>query len=295
MPEEAKYYVGRVVKRGRVTSDSLIEAISDPVEVKQGEFLYTFTDITVDRNSQFAFAYLAKYTPSGEVEVVEPRKHIAQREAVRNLQVAKSPFVYIAEHSVVAYQHIWNRLQREQFETAFGKLVVEKHDRFFAECVVEPISDLKTFVRQVAEINIVTKLEATVHPPNPLFDPVWKSLRDYMSLRNVDEVHIREKTASDDGVMTDIQNMARRALSENSIPEAPKEAASVSDAAVLMAADGYGKARVEGVTDQRRVVVRTQESQIHFQFAKAPAPNDLYEKVKAVLLGAEKDRDLRHE
>lgn len=65
MPQTAKYYLGRVVKLGRLTNDAVQEAIHDPVMVREGEYAYTFTDIerggAGDRT--YIFARLTKFFP----------------------------------------------------------------------------------------------------------------------------------------------------------------------------------------------------------------------------------------
>lgn len=297
MPDTARYYLARVHKRGNITTDGVINAIVEPVEVTIGAYLYTFTDISQPADGAYVFAHLAKYVPSGAVEVVEPTAHVAKREDISNLQFARSPFVYIPKHGAVAYQHVWNKLQREQFQAAFARLVEEKHEGFFAECELEPIADLVTFVRRVSELDVVKRLEATVHPPNPLFSPLWRSLRDYMRTRNVSEVHVRETATNNDGLTTNVQRIARRAGVEPPAADTAvaQDAPPLADAAVLMAADGYGKAKVEGVRKGVRSVVSTQESQFSFSVERDPSPSVLYDAAGSVLARIERERGLTHE
>lgn len=297
MPENARYYLARVHKSGVVTTQGVINAIVEPVEVTIGSYLYTFTNITRADNGEYVFAHLAKYVTSGAVEVVEPSAHIATQASVNNLQVAQSPFVFIPIHGAVAFQHVWNKLQREHFQRAFARLVVEKHQGFFAECELEPIVDLVTFVRRVSELDVVTRMEATVHPPNPLFSPLWGSLRDYMRTRNTSEVHVREKARNNDGLFTNVQRFARRGVVEPATAQDVPEQGPppLADAAVLMAADGYGKAKVEGVRRGVRSVVRTQESQFSFPLEREPSPPVLYDAAGGILSRIERERGLSHE
>lgn len=294
MPEFARYYLARVHRSGNVTPDSIIDAIADPMHVEIGSYVYTFTDIERDPNGQFVFAYLAKYVDTGEVAVVEPDRHVAVPASVPNLQVARSAFVYIPRHAAVAFQHVWNKLQREQFVKAFTELVLEKHRHFFAGFELEAITDLTTFIRKIGELDVVTRLEATVHPPNPLFGSLWKSLRDHMRQRNVAEIKVQEKAANADGITTSIPQVVQTTMSETTaVPVAVVEPPLV-DAAVLMAADGYGKAKVEGTRRGQRIIVRTQESQLGFEHAKDPAPVELYDAAGQLLTKIERDRGLEH-
>ena len=296
MTDMARYYLARVHRSGNVTPESIADAIVDPVQVEIGSYVYTFTNIERAPDGRFVFAYLAKYQATGEVAVVEPDRHVDVPAEVPNLQVARSAFVYIPAHAAVAFQHVWNKLQRDQFAKAFTALVLEKHQHFFAGCELEAITDLTTFIRKIGGLDVVTGLEATVHPPNPLFGTLWGSLRDHMKQRNVDEVQVREKAASPDGITTAIPKLAR-ATTESDTPALPPNLPppSLPDAAVLMAADGYGKAKVKGTRRGQRTVVRTQESQLSFELQKDPIPETLYDAARQVLVRIERERGLEHE
>lgn len=171
MPSTAKYYVGRLLKMGNLTTDSVIAAIEEPVVIQRGNYLFTFTNVSYVRDvaeHPFVFGRLAKFAAEGEIEVVEPDRHVATAAGVPNLLYASSPFVYVPAFSGLAYQHIWNRLERSQFEKAFADLVVEKYQGLFVEAKVEPVADLRTFVQRISTMELIFMLEAKVHPPNPL-------------------------------------------------------------------------------------------------------------------------------
>lgn len=303
MPRLARYYLGRVIKLGQIGDDELLQAIRAPVNIRRGEFVYTFTDISEQRDPdgiRYVYAHLAKYKPQGLINVVEPDQHIARPADVPNLLVASSPFVYIPSFSGLAYQHIWNKLQREQFERLFGELITEKFEGFFAQCTVQPISDLRTFVQKVSRLDRVSRIEAAVHPPNPLFGPAWKGLRDYIRRRNLAEVRVVENAADYDGVTTNIPQIAAEVLDKEELDQdrlaellGPAEGG-IGDSAVLMAADGYGKARVEGIRAGKRITLRTQESQVNFSFDFEPTPLELYERARAVFERIDEERYLEH-
>ncbi|MEW6058427.1 MAG: hypothetical protein AB1540_17640 [Bdellovibrionota bacterium] len=50
----------------------------------------------------------------------------------------------------------------------------------------------------------------------------------------------------------------------------------VGDAAILMAADGYGSGKVVGVEETRTVTIRTSENQKSFVSDGDPSPEELY-------------------
>lgn len=214
--------------------------------------------------------------------MVEPDRHVASLTDIPNLLVASSPFVYLPAFSGLAYQHQSRKLPRPQFERIFPQLLVEKFERLFAEASIEPVSDLRTFVQRVASLEVVTKLQATVHPPNPLFGPAWESLRDYIRTRRVAQLDVAERASLEGGIVTLVPETAQRALEEGETgrrgrAEMASNPPGLTDAAILMAADGYGRAKVEGRRAERVVVVRTQDSQLDFTFAREPEPEQLAE------------------
>ncbi len=303
MPENAKYYLARVIKLGALNSAGLIDGIREPVQIRRGDFFYTFTDIVSSfaaNEDSFVFARLTKYRPTGEVDVVVPERHVETSADVPNLVEASSPFVYLPAYSGLAYQHIWNKMQREQFERTFKELIEEKHQQFFANAEVEPVADLRTFVQQVSELTSIATIDATVHPPNPLFGPAWERLRSYLRDRNLKSLKVKEEANDQGGITTNITAMTQAMLAvgrddqatfKRLVAESPP---SVTDAAVIMAADGFGKARISGRKGKRFITVTTLDSQIGFTFAKDPDPRDLAREAAAVFSRISDERYLEH-
>lgn len=303
MPSTAKYYVGRLLKLGNLETENVIAAIEEPIVVQRGDFMFTFTDMTYVRDVArypFVFGRLAKFAAEGEISVVEPELHVAMPAGVTNLLHASSPFVYVPKFSGMAYQHVWNRLQRNQFEKVFADLVVEKYDRLFVEAKVEPVANLRTFIQRISSFDTISELDARVHPPNPLFGRAWESLRDYLRRRSLAKLRIQEEAQGDAAIGTNIHRIARLVLENPSInPESISELLSpfeggIGDAAVLMAADGYGRAKVTGRKNYQRVVVRTADNQIAFEFDKNPDPVELADEAIGVLQRINDERYLDH-
>lgn len=300
MAAQSRYYMARVIKLGELTAEKLIHAIQQPISVQVRGVRYTFTDFRrfgpVDCPTGI-YAKLAKYKPDGAVEVVRPDAHIVGKEGVENLIEAASPFVYLPEFGGLAYKHVWNVLPREQFERAFCELVETSEKKFFVKCELDPITDLRTFVARIAKMERVTVIQATVKPPNPLFSPCWKSLNDYVKKRRLSEVQIKEE--SDSGIATNVQQIAMAIATESATASGLKEMMEpllegVGDAALLMAADGYGHAKVVGIEGAKSVVVRTGENQKSFLFAREPVPEELLQTAHAQFLAINEERYLDH-
>lgn len=282
MPTSARFYLARVIKSGNLTTEKVIKAIREPQSVQIRGMLYTFTNYhlfgTNDRPTG-VYARLAKYRPEGAVDVVRQDVHTVEREPVENLIEAASPFVYLPEFSGIAYKHVWNLLERDRFARAFCELVEASEQRFFVRCEIEPITDLRTFVTRLSRLEKVTVLQATVKPPNPLFGPCWESLREYLKQRRLEEVSIKEESSR--GISTKVADIAAR-MSDGSTSATELHdmmeplLGGVGDAALLMAADGYGNGKVVGVEEERTVTIRTSDNQKSFVFDRDPDPEELY-------------------
>lgn len=295
----ARYYLARVLKRGELTPDKVALAMREPVTVEYRGTRYSFIDFealgTPGRERGY-YAKLAKYKQQGAVEVVREEQHASAEAAVRNLIDAASPFVYVPAFGGLAYRHVWNVFPREQFERVFKELIEAKFQRFFVGCDIEPVTDLRTFVMRLARLDVITEMKAKVVPPNPLFGPCWKSLGEYMRKRKLIEAEIREQAQG--GIDTRIKEIASAVLAERPAQELPALMEplldGVGDAALLMAADGYGSARVRGLEERREVVIRTSENQKSFMFDGDPNPALLFEHAEDVFRSINEERGLEH-
>ena len=295
MSKQARYYLGRVLKRSEMTAEKLATAVREPVTVEYRGTRYSFIDfeaIGTPAESAGFYAKLVKYKQQGAVTVVHEELHASKSAEVANLIDAASPFVYVPQFSGVAYRHIWNALPRDQFE----ELVERKYDKFFIGCDVEPITDFRTFVTRLSRLERITELQASVVPPNPLFGPCWESLAEYLRQRRLEEVQIKEQATA--GIRTQLKEIAEAALRDAAADKWQQLMEplldGVGDAAVLMAADGYGRGRVRGLEHGKEVVVRTSENQKSFLFDSDPNPGRLFEYAFDQLKRNAEEQGLKH-
>jgi hypothetical protein len=297
--KQARYYLGRVLKRAELTPERLAAAVREPVTVEYRGTRYSFIDseaIGSPGEAAGLYAKLVKYKQQGAVTVVHEELHASKSAEVANLIDAASPFVYVPQFSGIAYRHVWNALPSDQFERVFKELVERKYDKFFIGCDVEPITDFRTFVARLSRLERITELQATVTPPNPLFGPCWQSLADYLRKRRLEEVQIKEQAAA--GIRTQLKEIAEAALREAAADTWQRLMEplldGVGDAALLMAADGYGRGRVRGTEHGKDVVVRTSENQKSFLFDSDPNPGCLFEYAYDQLKRNAEEQGLKH-
>lgn len=294
MSRSGRYYMSRVVKLGNLDQKKLMDAIANAPVVELGKFEWTITDVVDERNGNLPFLYgnLAKYFKEGSVTVVdEPAKQQLKANAP-NLLEASSPFVYLPQTSGLAYLHVWNGIQSNVFPRRFESIIEAAFDRFFVDCTVEPITDYRAFLDRLRGLSRISELSAKVHPPNPLFGRLWGSLDDYLRERRASEVNVREKSESEKGIATKLLTLITKLLENPKFePDTPP---SITDAAMLMAADGYGEGKAVGVEKGSAVVVKTSESHKSFVFEPNPSPEALALVATKHFAAVTTERDMSH-
>ncbi len=209
-----------------------------------------------------------------------------------DLVIASSPFVFVSGESAFAHLHVWNHIGEDVFQERISELILEKHQHFFVGCSLESIVDLRTFLVKIRELEVINHISATIYPPNPLFAPAWKSLRDYLKSRKTEEMKVEEK--SEQPLNTNLPAIVSEVV-ESNLSETTTQNADIGDAAILMAADGYGKGKIVGKKAGHQVIVRTSHATLNFQFEKDPNPELLFKKTHDILLDMNKRRNLKHE
>jgi len=289
-----RYYMARVIKLGELNQTKLLNAITEAPTVAIGEFEWTITDVIDMRDAKapFMFGNLAKYSKEGTVKVVdEDSKHQLQARA-RNLIEASAPFVYLPQFSGIAFLHVWNGIQEDVFPRRFKAIIEAAYDNFFVDCTVEPVADYRAFLQKLRSLDRITELSAKVHPPNPLFGRLWGSLDEYMKQRQADEVSVREKTEKPNGLSSELLVLIQNILENPKY--VPPQIPGITDAAMLMAADGYGLGKAVGTEDGYEVVVRTSDSQKSFLFEKEPESELLAKAALAQFERVSNERDMKH-
>jgi hypothetical protein len=294
MSKRGRYYLGRVIKLGQLNQKTLISAIKEAASVTVGKFTWTITDIqdSTDEPLQYIYGALSKYSREGHVTVVDTDTKSRVEAIAPNLHVASAPFVYLPEYSGIAFLHVWNHVQEDLFPRRFKTVIEATHKNFFVECSIEPISDYRAFVQKLSGIEKFTELSAKVHPPNPLFGEVWKSLKDYVVRRNASEVLVKESREDGGGIKTKLLNHVQSMLQNpNYVPDEP---ADITDAAIMMAADGYGSGKIVGEQDGSEVIIKTADTQKSFSFFAEPTPESLAEEAHKHFKRLNTDRNLKH-
>jgi hypothetical protein len=292
--QQGRYYLGRVIKLGVLTQELFMNAIVDSPTVAIGKFNWTITDVVDKRNEGFPYVFgkLSKFASEGYVTVVDTDARSQIDEPTENLLIASAPFVYLPNFSGMAYLHVWNQIQEELFPRRFKTIIEAAYNNFFVECTVEPISDYRAFAAKLQEINTFTEISAKVHPPNPLFGRLWGSLNEYVKKRQASEMSVKEVSSDNEGLKTDIIALII-GIMENPQYD-PPTIPDITDSALLMAADGYGRGKVVGERSGGKVVIRTSETKKSFLLERNPAPDELAEESRKHFGQINEERDMQH-
>ena len=291
------YYIGRVIKLGTLNNDKLMDAILFPRPITAWGQAWTFIDsekVKYD-NGEFVYAKLIKYSPDAEVFVVDPVKNKEVRQDEPNLSIASSPFVYIPEFSGIAYLRVSNHIEPKTFMKRFGALIKNKYDGFFVECDVKPISDLRSFAIKLSKLEGIYNISATVSPPNPLFGPLWKDLKVYLEQRRTDRMKIQEESADDQTIKTNLPSLVKDISEQKSVETFLTQKIDIGDAAILMAADGYGTGFIKGKQKGEYVTIKKSETIKNFSFLKDVKPLELFKKAYKILKDIKDDRHMQHD
>lgn len=297
MSRKGTYYAGRVLKLGTLDQQMLLAALRNPASILRRGNAWTFIDIEEynEAGHHYIFGRLSKYAPEGEVGVVDERSRSEKKQLEPNLLVASSPFVYIPEHSGIAFLNVSNQIEVSTFTKRFCDVIEETHFGFFVDCDIELVSDLKTFSAKLASLDGIYKIEARISPPNPLFSPLWKQLETYLRSRNTDRMTIVEDAPTSESLNTELPRIVEAASRQTEdVQYKPVGELKIGDAAILMAADGYGSGIIRGRRDDELVVIKTSETAMNFTFDKTPDAHELYLKALQIFIKVQNQRHMEH-
>lgn len=291
------YYVGRIIKLGMLNQEKLINALKKSSSISVRGNSWTLLDVKEIKfdSTHFVSGQLCKFRPKGEVVLVDENKKTEEKHFEPNLKIASSPFLYIPEHSGIVFLNISNEIEVETFRKRFCSIIEETYDKFMVECHIEMISDLRSFAKKIDLLDGIYEINARISPPNPLFGPLWSSLKKYLDERNTEKMHICEESSKNTPIVTDLKKHIKRASNQTiNNPYKPEKELPIGDAAILMSADGYGSGIIKGKSADNLIIIKTSETVKNFSFFRKPVPSELYNKAKKIFENIESKRHMEH-
>lgn len=297
MSNSGTYYLGRVLKLGTLNQEKLMNAIKEPVSISHRGSSWTFIDVHEENceGQHYIFGRLSKYKPLGEVTIVDTLKRTEETQIEPNLKVASSPFVYIPSHSGIAFLNVSSHIEQKTFVNRFCAIVEETYQRFFVDCDIELVSDLRSFAAKVSSLDGIYHVSSKISPPNPMFGCLWAELKDYLISRNTDRMTVSEDSPESEPLNTDLAAHIERAANQTDDNQYVSEKTlPIGDAAILMAADGYGHGTVKGKRNDEFITIKTSETVKNFSFDKNPEADALYARTVEIFEDIKAKRHLGH-
>lgn len=288
--------MGRIVKTGSLETAHIISALRNAQSITRRNIGWTLVDVQelVDGRTPYIFGRLTKYDPKAEVSIMDPARRIEIKQQEPNLIQAYSPFVYIPEYSGISFLHVSNHIDYTSFMRRWSDVINASHGQILAQCDVEAITDLRSFSIRLRSLEGIYKMSSTVSPPNPMFGPLWKNLKDYLGDRNAARMKVEENSEGGKPLKTCLADHVEGILNQTADRPYETQPLPVGDAAVLMAADGYGQGYVRGKLHDEFVTVRTSETVQNFQLERKPDPEVLYRKTAEALQRVQEERQMEH-
>ncbi len=293
---QSTYYLGRVHK-ANLDESQFTNSLLFPESVSAKGNSWTFINTIAHPNKtspEYIYAELAKYVPEGTVPTVDESEHKEQDVPVEKLIVARSPFVYIPKYSGIAYQHVWNRIGMTNFMRTFCQLVREKENNFFVDCSIDSITEYQQFFARISNMKKITRLNAKVQPPNPMYGKLWQRLKEYLKDRKAGELKIDERSQDGSGLNTNLLQVLQAQVEAGSSSKKDLPKLVLIEEAILMSADGYGRGRVEGTDGEKPVVIRTADVVKSFKFDTQPEPCELFKIADNTLREIANSRHMKH-
>jgi hypothetical protein len=298
MGRTARFVISRISKDGNIDIPRIIAALTQSISILSRKFAWTIVNVQSDqqviyRNKVYPFVsgLLVKYDPDAVVGVVNEATRQVELQPEPNMERAASLFVYFPGEALFVHRHVWNEVRPRDFRIQLAGLIKAFYGDFFVECELQPLADYSRFVNKLAALDEVTELKARVRPPNPLFSIFWSDLKKYVENRRLSQFQIKEIAKSNSTVPTQVPELARQ-IESNTVQQ--DEPAVIGDAAILMAADGYGTAEVTGRRGAQVVVVKTAENAIQMIVEADISANELAARAAREIARQNRSRRLRH-
>lgn len=310
MPRDSRYFFFRVIKHGppkaRDAPSAVASALLAPERLKLGTTIWEFIDV-LEVDGAFV-AKLAKYVDAGTVETVDTATHRSDSKSVGNLLDAASRFVYLPSESLICCQRVNSKISTAVFQDRFERLVTGHRANLFQDVTLAPIDDRDAFADRIRGLASITTIDAIVFPPNPLYGRFWKPLDAFLKRRRASTLHIKEEAEGDAGLQSRIcelvsqvtedvgPNDGQRIAPETSPNSDCEDPIDLPDAAILMAADGYGTARIGGVdrVTARNVWIPVGEQPVSITVPAGATDFELLAEVRRSSTAIIVNRQMRH-
>lgn len=228
MVNEVTYLIGRLHliahfsdKRSYIKDSLLTTKI---VTVRENDWGFFDVQSFLHDNEEYFVGYLVKYKPIDEDEHVDKSTHKLTNTPVNDRVQAKSLFLLHPSSGLIGYHIVVSQIGDNQFRRNFKTLFEAANNNLLIDVEIIPVSDPVEILSEIKSFDIIRSVEFKLHPSNPRFNDRWKNVDE--KIRNINAEYFKGVFYNKDGLKIEDDNDI---LGE-----------------ILMAVDGYGKARLSG-------------------------------------------------
>ena len=287
---DKKFYIYRLNKIGRFHEepDLLFQAFRESPGLTEDRFGWTI----IEQITQPGYIYgkLCKYALIGSTQTLDLNGKSIRTTPTQNQIKAVSEYLYIPTYSGIAFHPIYPDIPQSVFVKKFPQVLMSLPNLLMARLEIEAISDIRIFSARIRGLTDISKIHALVRPPNPSFSPLWEEIKEYLKKRRVSQLEITEET-SGQSINSKIPELVTQIFDENQRDIPPAE---LADAALLMAADGYGEGYVDGRKGSKKERVWTSHAQINFKIRSQAEHGEIFEAAESILQKASNERRMMH-
>jgi len=293
MPRLATFYFARINKFGSTTTEEVLDAIRSPIAIEDGKFKWSIIDIEYNSvtNAHYIYGKLAKYWMETDVKTVNEAVKQTENKNEPNLIQTESTFIILPDHAGIAFSAGTSGITKEAFLDIFPRLInfVIQKNEVFKGIEIEPISDTRTFHSKILEFSSIQEIKAKVRPSNPQFSPLYEDLQKYLKERNSANISIEESSDPTNGLLSKLQESIKKVIGKLKLSPIP-----ITDAAVIMAADGYGRAEVTGINNEQPLTITTYSTIVSLRAALSILPAQLFLIIDRRFRLIKKQRNIEH-
>jgi len=250
LPDNCKYFLGRLhliahfkdklnyIKRSLSTTKTVTERQND-----WGFFDVRSLEI---ENEIYYYGYLVKYKPVDNDEMVDKIGHQLTNILINDRVQAKSFFLLHPQSGLIGYHLVSGQISDNQFKKQFKCIFEAANDNLLINVDIIAVADSTEILSAIKHFDSIQTIRFAVYPSNPRFNDKWRNIDD--KLRSMRADFFKGVYYGKEGL--DIQNNDER-ISE-----------------VLMAVDGYGKAKVDGIKAGKKHSISTTKEPINVNSTK---------------------------
>lgn len=254
-----KYVMGRLnlIASYKDKFEYVKSSITKNVIVDSSSKKYKFGIFEVEtkiiEDESFLIGTLTKFSPIEDEEKVNIKEGRIDVSQDKNNVVAKSNFILHVKSGLIAFRPIGNKISEQSFRKIFPEIIEKANEDFFINADIQIISQEIDIFKSLENFEKIRNVSIQLHPSNPTNRDIWKKVDEELQNSQVETYSTSYK--SEKGIIVSSES---KIFSE-----------------ISMAADGYGKARIEGEQCGQKKVASTDEIPVRFDVSQDEDKNKI--------------------